>query len=71
MSEKLYEERDIIGQGHYYIQHVIHMTREGLHDKSDIAAELAHRDIQIDQLKLKVERLEKDSLSAFLSDQVE
>lgn len=33
-----------------YARHVCHMTGEGLHDKSAIAAELAHRDIQIEDL---------------------
>lgn len=45
--------RDIMGQdeqGGYYFRHVNALTAEALHSKSDIAAELAHRDIQIDQL---------------------
>ena len=33
------------------------MTGEGLDRKSDIAAELAHRDIQIDQLQSRVAEL--------------
>ena len=37
--------------GNYYIRHVSAMTREGLHSKSDIAAELAWRDLEIDRLK--------------------
>jgi len=49
MSE--YAERDIIEQGYYYSRHTSAMTAEDLHRKSDIAAELAHRDMQIDQLK--------------------
>ena len=36
--------------GNYYIRHVSAMTREGLHSKSDIAAELAWRDMEIDRL---------------------
>lgn len=48
---KLYAERDVIAQKEYYTKHVDHMTCEGLHSKSDIAAELAHRDIIIDELK--------------------
>lgn len=31
----------------YYTRHVMAMTEEGLHSKSDIAAELAYRDIMI------------------------
>lgn len=34
----------------YYSKHVAAMTEEGLHSKSDIAAELAIRDIRIGQL---------------------
>jgi hypothetical protein len=37
--------------GGYYQRHVSAMTVEGLHEKSDIAAELAFRDWQIDELK--------------------
>ncbi len=44
---KLYAERDIIEQGEFYARHVNHMTSERLFAKSDIAAELAHRDIEI------------------------
>jgi hypothetical protein len=55
---KLYTERDIIEQGDYYSCHTSAMTSEGLDRKSDIAAELAHRDIQIDQLQAKVAELE-------------
>ena len=56
MSE--YAERDIIEQGDYYSRHTSAMTVEGLHSKSDIAAELAHRDIQIDALRARVAELE-------------
>ena len=44
---KYYAERDIEAldrAGWYYSRHVEAMTAEGLHAKSDIAAELAHRD---------------------------
>lgn len=37
--------------GGYYSRHVSAMTGEGLHAKSDIAAELALRDFQIDKLR--------------------
>jgi hypothetical protein len=47
---KQYASRDAIGQGDHYLRHLLAMTAEGLHSKSDIAAELAHRDIQIDAL---------------------
>ena len=41
----LYADRDIVAQGAVYVTHVMAMAKEGLHEKSDIAAELAHRDI--------------------------
>ena len=50
---KLYGERDIMAldeAGGYYMRHVMAMTGEGLHGKSAIAAELGHRDMQIDVL---------------------
>lgn len=50
---KLYGERDIMAlddTGGYYMRHVMAMTGEGLHGKSQIAAELGHRDMQIDVL---------------------
>lgn len=53
-TEKLYAERDICEQdakGGFYFKHVLAMTSEGLHSKSDIAAELAHRDLRIQQLE--------------------
>lgn len=48
---KLYADRDHAAQGDYYMRHLDAMTREGLHAKSDIAGELAHRDIEIQQLR--------------------
>jgi len=54
MSE--YEERDIKVQGETYVKHVSAMTGEDLHFKSDIAAELAHRDIEIKRLKDELKR---------------
>jgi hypothetical protein len=49
--EQLYAKRDIEGQGEYYMRHLDAMTREGLHSKGDIAAELAHRDMRIAELE--------------------
>lgn len=46
-----YAERDSIDQGEYYLRHLLAMTEEKLHDKADIANELAYRDIEIDRLK--------------------
>lgn len=51
---KQYATRDIIEldkKGGYYCRHVQAMTEEGLHSKSDIAAELAWRDEQIARLQ--------------------
>lgn len=48
---KQYAERDIIAQGDYYTRHISAMTGEDLNSKSDIAAELAHRDMEIDRLR--------------------
>ena len=45
-----YAERDLEKLGKYYLRHLNAMTREGLHSKSDIAAELAMRDMIIDEL---------------------
>lgn len=49
-----YKERDhmlLDKGGNYYSKHVLAMTQEGLHDKSDIAAELAYRDMITDELR--------------------
>lgn len=43
-----YEKRDIIELGDAYLKHANAMTAEGLHDKGDIAAELAWRDERIE-----------------------
>ena len=53
-----YAERDIENQK-YYGDHICAMKGEGLHDKSDIAAELAYRDEIIDELNAEIEALEK------------
>ena len=51
MSKKLYTERNARKQGQVYMDHVMAMTTEELHSKADIASELAHRDIRIDELE--------------------
>ncbi|HEV7297945.1 MAG TPA: hypothetical protein VGN72_01165 [Tepidisphaeraceae bacterium] len=60
----LYARRDIEELGELYVAHVHAMTREGLHAKGDIAAELAHRDARAtraeaerDVARAEVERL--------------
>lgn len=55
----MYTERDIENQGQAYIDHITAMTDEGLHSKSDIAAELAHRDIEIAKWKGRYDRAAK------------
>lgn len=57
---KQYAERDAMqldDEGGYYFRHVFAMTREELHSKSDIAAELAFRDMEIDRLKMEISEL--------------
>lgn len=51
MKEKnIYAKRDVIKLGNYFSEHMMHMTSERLHDKGEIAAELAIRDMWIDKL---------------------
>ena len=55
MSELLYGSRnpmELDKAGNYYCKHVMAMTAEGLHSKSDIALEIGHRDKLIDELKV-------------------
>lgn len=47
--------RDVIRQGKHYTNHVMAMTAEKLHSKADIAQELAHRDIAIEQMLAVIE----------------
>lgn len=56
-NTKHYKERDIESLGNYYSQHIGAMTTEELYDKSDIAAELAHRDYEIDQLRKQLDSI--------------
>ena len=51
LAAKHYAKRDPEAQGAHYINHVSAMTSEGLHSKSAIAAEIAHRDMEIDRLR--------------------
>lgn len=50
-TPKQYADRDIMAMGEYYARHVVAMTAEGLHDKADIAAELAYRDMRLAELE--------------------
>ncbi len=49
-----YAQRDHRALGEHYLRHVSAMTGEGLHAKSDIAAELAWRDQEIERLRQHV-----------------
>lgn len=53
-EEKLYADRDPSKLEPYYSRHVAAMTSEGLHSKSDIAAELAFRDERISLLRIRL-----------------
>ena len=60
---KQYATRDIMAldrAGEYYSRHVEALTHERLHDKCDIAAELAWRDFRIAQLERQVEQAKCD-----------
>lgn len=58
---KQYKERDIIELdliGGHYARHVNAMTDEGLISKSDIAAELAARDAEIEFLRMRLKEID-------------
>ena len=55
MSE--YAKRAVMEIVAHYAKHVQAMTAEGLHEKSDIAAELAWRDMMIDELAEALEHI--------------
>ena len=55
MNENLYADRDPEALGEHYMRHIDRMTVEGLHSKSAIAAELAHRDAEIAALRKAVQ----------------
>lgn len=57
-------DRDLPALGDFYTAHVDAMTREKLHSKSDIAAELAHRDREIALGKAAIRMLQEDVLAA-------
>jgi hypothetical protein len=61
-----YAERNIVKQGQPYFDHVSAMTAEGLHAKSAIAAELAHRDIEIATLTAELGAM-REALEAMLA----
>lgn len=54
-----YAKRDIEALGEFYTRHISAMTGEELHSKSDIAAELAWRDMMISNLQDQILNLHK------------
>lgn len=56
--DKLYAERDTEDLGQHYTNHLNAMTSENLHNKSDIAAELAYRDSIIEKLNCEIYSLQ-------------
>jgi hypothetical protein len=67
MSEYKVGKRDIELQDTFYTRHVMAMTTEGLHGKSDIAAELAARDMRIAELEQERDNL-KIALAMWVED---
>lgn len=70
MADKQYAERnawELDKAGGYYMRHVQAMTAEALHSKADIAAELAHRDMRIDELEKDIDQI-TDQYRLFSSD---
>lgn len=65
MTKKLYAHRDCEAMASHYTAHVSAMTSEGLHSKSAIAAELAHRDVVIDGLLEALRRIEGATMSMY------
>jgi len=56
---KLYNKRDCRAldvDGGHFCRHIDAMTEENLHDKAEIAAELAFRDHRISKLEAALER---------------
>lgn len=56
-SKKHYERRDVESLGQHYMAHLAAMTAESLHDKCDIAAELAYRDADLAALRTELEQV--------------
>ena len=65
MSEYEIGNRDPRSMGKFYTKHISAMTEEGLYEKSDIAAELAWRDMQLAEAKLEIERFVERKYDAY------
>lgn len=63
-EEKLYSHREFENETdeicQLYTKHLNAMTVEGLYDKSDIAWELAYRDLEINRLRSELAALKED-----------
>lgn len=73
MTDKNYAMRsgqELDKAGGYYWRHTLAMTREGLHNKSDIAKELGYRDMEIDRLKGELAKLQALSVTSVFLDVV-
>ena len=53
-----YAPRDVFALGKHYLRHLSAMTGESLHEKNDIAAELAWRDKRIEELEERLRSCE-------------
>ncbi|RLA39222.1 MAG: hypothetical protein DRR06_19470 [Gammaproteobacteria bacterium] len=65
MSEKLYGHYEGLMDYDTYPDHVMAMTAESLHGKSEIAAELAYRDQLITELECEVSALKDAKQGAY------
>ena len=57
----LYEERDLDVLGEHFHAHMNAMTNEDLRSKSDIAAELAHRDVELEKCQRLIRQMKVDN----------
>ena len=64
LVQRLYADRDHQSQGGHYLRHIRAMTAEGLYAKSEIAGELAHRDMEIERLRAENDALRADAMRA-------
>ena len=60
MTQGVYEERDITALGGHYLRHVHHLTALPL--KSEIAAELAHRDWLLSRALVHITEMASDAM---------
>lgn len=59
-----YADRDLFELGEHYVRHVRAMTAEKLHDKTDIAAELAFRDAELSSANERIAELEREAVNS-------